>query len=71
VNDRESNVPVGMPLRYRVDIWDIAHTVKKDHRLRLTISSSDAPNHEPLLEPAINAVLHSRHFPSRLLLTVR
>jgi uncharacterized protein len=70
-NDRESNVPAGMPLEYRVDIWDIAHTLAKGHRLRLTISSSDAPNHEPLTEPAINAVLHSKHFPSRLVVTER
>ena len=70
-NDRESSVPTGMPLEYRVDIWDIAHTLAKGHRLRLTVSSSDTPNHEPLVEPAINAVLHSRHFPSRLVVTER
>ncbi len=70
-NDTESNVPAGMPLEYRIDIWDIAHTILEGHRLRITISSSDTPNHEPLTEPAINAVLHNEDFPSRLLITVR
>jgi predicted acyl esterase len=64
-------VPAGAALEYRVDIWDIAHTVAKDHRLRITISSSDTPNHEPLLEPAVNMVLHGRDYPSKLLVTVR
>jgi predicted acyl esterase len=70
-NDEPAPVPAGKALEYRVDIWDIAHTVQKGHRLRITISSSDTPNHEPLTEPAINAVLHSEDYPSRLLVTVR
>jgi predicted acyl esterase len=70
-NEEPAPVPAGKPLEYRIDIWDIAHTVKKGHRLRITISSSDTPNHEPLPEPALNAVLHSRDYPSRLLITVR
>lgn len=70
-NDEAAPVPAGMPLEYRVDIWDIAHTILEGHRLRITISSSDMPNHEPLTEPAINAVLHSPDYPSRLLITVR
>ena len=64
-------VPAGKPLEYRMDIWDIAHTVQKDHRLRITISSSDTPNHEPLAEAAVNAVLHSEDYPSKLLVTIR
>jgi uncharacterized protein len=70
-NDEPAVVPAGKPLEYRMDIWDIAHTVLKDHRLRITISSSDTPNHEPLAEAAVNAVLHSEDFPSKLLVTVR
>ena len=61
----------GKPLEYRIDIWDIAHTILEGHRLRITISSSDTPNHEPLTEPAINNVLHSADYPSKLLVTVR
>ena len=70
-NEEPAVVPAGKPLEYRMDIWDIAHTVQKDHRLRITISSSDTPNHEPLAEAAVNAVLHSEDYPSRLLVTVR
>ncbi|MGH2756055.1 MAG: CocE/NonD family hydrolase [Actinomycetota bacterium] len=70
-NEDPAPVPAGKALEYRVDIWDIAHAVAKDHRLRITISSSDTPNHEPLLEPAVNAVLHNKAYPSRLLVTVR
>lgn len=70
-NNHAAPVPAGMPLEYRIDIWDIAHTIRKGHRLRVTISSSDVPNHEPLAEAAVNAVLHSRDYPSRLLVTVR
>jgi putative CocE/NonD family hydrolase len=70
-NKSPAPVPAGKPLEYRVDIWDIAHTVKKDHRLRISISSSDTPNHEPLLEPAVNILLHAPAYPSRLLVTVR
>jgi uncharacterized protein len=70
-NDKAVPVPAGMPLEYRIDIWDIANTIQKGHRLRISISSSDTPNHEPLAEPAVNVLLHSRDYPSRLLITVR
>lgn len=64
-------VPSGKPLEYRIDIWDIANTVKKGHRLRITVSSSDLGNHEPLPEPALNYLFHTDAYPSRLLVTVR
>ena len=70
-NEDPAPVPAGKPLEYRIDIWDIAHTIAKDHRLRIAVSSSDSPNHEPLTEPAINAVLHAEDYPSKLLVTVR
>ena len=65
-----ATVPSGKPLEYRIDIWDIAHTVKKGHRLRISVASSDTPNHEPLPDPALNYLFHNRAYPSRLLLTV-
>ena len=70
-NESPSVVPAGKPLEYRIDIWDIANTIVKGHRLRITVSSADVPNHEPLTEAAVNAVLHSSDYPSRLLVTVR
>ncbi len=70
-NEDPAPVPPGRILEYRVDIWDIAHTVQPGHRIRMTISSSDVPNHEPLAEPALNAVFHDQHYPSALILTVR
>jgi predicted acyl esterase len=70
-NTRPAPVASGKPYEYRVDIWDIAHTVKRGHRLRLTISSSDSANHEPIMEPALNAVFNDAKHPSRLILTVR
>jgi putative CocE/NonD family hydrolase len=70
-NTDPAPVPFGKPLEYRVDIWDIAHTVAKGHRLRITIASSDFPNHEPLPHPALNYVFHNADFPSELLVTVR
>jgi putative CocE/NonD family hydrolase len=64
-------VPAGKPLEYRIDIWDIAHTVLPGHRLRISVSSSDTPNHEPLPDPAINYLFHNAAYPSRLLVTAR
>lgn len=70
-NEEPAPVPPGKILEYRIDIWDIAHTIQPGHRLRMTISSADTPNHEPLAEPAVNAVFHDHHYPSALILTVR
>ena len=70
-NASPATVPSGKPLEYRIDIWDIAHTVGKGHQLRITVSSSDFGNHEPLAEPALNYLFHSDSFPSRLIVTAR
>ncbi|HYI44840.1 MAG TPA: CocE/NonD family hydrolase [Actinomycetota bacterium] len=70
-NTSPATVPPGKVLEYRIDIWDIAHTVKEGHRLRISISSSDSPNHEPLPDPALNYLFHSGAYPSKLLVTVR
>jgi predicted acyl esterase len=70
-NTGPAPVPSGKALEYRIDIWDIAHTVEKGHRLRISVASSDFPNHEPLLEPAVNYLFHSGAYESKLLITVR
>ena len=70
-NTSPAPVPSGKPLEYRIDIWDIAHTIEKGHKLRITVSSSDFGNHEPLAEPALNYLFHTNAYPSRLLITVR
>lgn len=70
-NTKPAIVPAGKPLEYRIDIWDVAHTIAKGHRLRIAVSSSDFPNHEGLPEPALNYLFHSRDLPSKLLVTVR
>ncbi|HWL65382.1 MAG TPA: CocE/NonD family hydrolase [Actinomycetota bacterium] len=70
-NTSAAQVPSGKTLEYRIDIWDIAHTVLEGHRLRISLSSSDTPNHEPLPEPALNYLFHNGSYPSRLLVTVR
>jgi len=41
-------VTIGLATQYRMDIWDTAWTLAPGHRLRLWLSSSDSPNHEPL-----------------------
>ncbi len=54
-----------------MDIWDTAWTLKPGHRLRLWLSSSDSPNHEPLPVAGRNLVLHDATYPSRLILGTR
>lgn len=68
-NDEASRV-VQEPLKYRIDIWHTAYELQKGHRLRVTIMSSDTPNHEPILLAARNTVFHDGRHPSELLLTV-
>jgi len=47
-DDHELPVTIGLPIEYRMDIWDIAYTLAPGHRLRLWLSSADTPTHEPL-----------------------
>jgi predicted acyl esterase len=61
-------VVVGQTIRYRMDIWDTAYTLLPGHRLRLWLSSSDTPTHEPLPVAGRNLILHDRVYPSRLIL---
>src|SRR5205807_3075450 len=70
-DDRATPVNIGQTTEYRMDIWDIAHTLAPGHRLRLWLSSSDAPTHEPLPVAGRNLILHDADHPSELLLGTR
>lgn len=70
-DDRATPVGIGADTRYRMDIWDTAYTLAPGHRLRLWVSSSDAPTHTPLPEAGRNIVFHDAAHPSQLLLGTR
>lgn len=66
-----SPVTIGLATNYRVDIWDTAYTLAPGHRLRMKLQSSDTPNHEPLATAGRNLILHSKEYPSQLILGTR
>ena len=70
-DDRQLPVTIGQEIKYRMDIWPIAWTLKPGHRLRLWLSSSDSPNHEPLPVAGRNLILHDAVYPSQLILGTR
>jgi uncharacterized protein len=70
-DDRQVPVTIGLETLYRMDIWDTAWTLKPGHRLRLWLSSSDSPNHEPLAVAGRNLILHDATYPSQLILGTR
>jgi putative CocE/NonD family hydrolase len=70
-DDRITPVTVGLTTEYRLDLWDIAYTVKPGHRLRLWFASSDTPTHEPLPEAGRNVLFHDQSHPTQLLLSTR
>jgi predicted acyl esterase len=70
-DDRLLPVTLGLAIEYRMDIWDIAYTVAPGHRLRLWLSSSDTPTHEPLTVAGRNLIMHDSEHPSELLLGTR
>jgi putative CocE/NonD family hydrolase len=67
-DDRNTPVMIGQTIKYRMDIWDTAYTLAPGHRLRLWLSSSDAPTHEPLDVAGRNLIFHDGVHPSRLIL---
>jgi putative CocE/NonD family hydrolase len=67
-DNRKTPVEIGQTTKYRMDIWDTAYTLARGHRLRLWLSSSDAPTHEPLDVAGRNLIFHDHVFPSRLIL---
>ncbi|MEA2353426.1 MAG: uncharacterized protein QOJ14_1840, partial [Thermoleophilaceae bacterium] len=70
-DDRQVPVTLGLQTLYRMDIWDTAYTLAPGHRLRLWLSSSDSPNHEPLPVAGRNLILHEKAYPSQLILGTR
>jgi hypothetical protein len=70
-DDRQLPVDIGLTTEYRMDVWDTAYTLAPGHRLRLWLSSSDSPTHEPLAEAGRNLVFHDAQQPSQLLLGTR
>jgi putative CocE/NonD family hydrolase len=70
-DDRRTPVTTGLTTRYRVDIWDTAYTVAPGHRLRVWLSSSDSPTHEPLPQAGRNLVFHDDQHPAKLVLNTR
>src|SRR3954453_654168 len=70
-DDRDTPVGIGETTEYRMDVWDTAYTLAPGHRLRLWLSSSDSPTHEPLPEAGRNLILHDATHPSQLLVSTR
>jgi predicted acyl esterase len=70
-DDHQVPVTVGEDTKYRMDIWDTAYTLQPGHRLRLWLSSSDTPTHEPLPEAGRNLIFHDAAHPSQLILGTR
>jgi putative CocE/NonD family hydrolase len=74
----------GQPVRLQIDLWDLAHTFKPGHRVRLEVSSSNFPRFDRNLNtgheigvdgaadsrPAAQQVLHDAGHPSALVLPV-
>jgi uncharacterized protein len=70
-DDHLAPVTIGEDIEYRMDIWDTAYTLAPTHRLRLWLSSSDVPNHEPLPFAGRNLIFHDKDHPARLILGAR
>jgi putative CocE/NonD family hydrolase len=70
-DDHLAPVTIGEDIEYRMDIWDTAYTLAPGHRLRLWLSSSDVPNHEPLPVAGRNLIFHDKDHPTQLILGAR
>lgn len=70
-DDTDTPVVIGQQTEYRMDIWDTAYSVQPGHRLRLWLSSSDTPTHEPPKGGGRYLIFHDDTAPSRLILGTR
>jgi putative CocE/NonD family hydrolase len=82
--DREEFLEPGELTEFGIDLWDMAHTFKPNHRIRLEISSSNFPRFDrnlnsrvtPALgsaedaQKAVQQVFHNAPYPSHLSLPV-
>jgi putative CocE/NonD family hydrolase len=82
--DREEFLEPGKVTKFRIDLWDMAHTFQPNHRIRLEISSSNFPRFDrnlnsrvtPALgnagdaQKAVQQVFHDAPYPSHLSLPV-
>ncbi len=60
----------GTAVRVDVDLWDVAHTFRPGHRLRLQVAGSNFPRHD--LTPEATITVHrGRNHPSALIVPVR
>jgi putative CocE/NonD family hydrolase len=67
-HDRDSvqPVPLGEPVLYELEIWPTANVFPAGHRLRLSLSTGDHPNHFSPPMPGAVTFLHDAAHPSRL-----
>lgn len=70
-NLRALEVKPGKATLYRIPIAHTALSIMPGHRLRISISSSDSPNHLLSPYPGVNTILHDSKHPSQLIVTVR
>lgn len=82
--DREEFLDPGKVTEFQIDLWDIAHTFKPNHRIRLEISSSNFPRfdrnlnsrvtpalgHAKDVQKASQQIFHNAQYPSSLNLPV-
>jgi len=82
--DREQMLEPGKVTQFAIDLWDVAHTFRPGHRVRLEISSSNFPRFDRNLnarvhpavgraedaQKAVQQVFHNTHYPSHVSLPV-
>jgi hypothetical protein len=82
--DREEFLTPGAVTEFHIDLWDMAHTFKPNHRIRLEISSSNFPRFDRNLnsrvtpglgraedaQKAVQQVFHDSRYPSHINLPV-
>ncbi|MFI5111115.1 MAG: CocE/NonD family hydrolase, partial [Terriglobales bacterium] len=57
--DHEEFLDPGKVTEFRIDLWDMAHTFKPNHRIRLEISSSNFPRFDRNLNSRVTPALGS------------
>jgi putative CocE/NonD family hydrolase len=82
--DKEEFLEPGRVTKFVIDLWDVAHTFKSNHRIRLEISSSNFPEYDRNLnsrvspglgraedaQKAVQQIFHDDEHPSYIALPV-